>query len=108
MINNEPGMIGNEQGMIGNEQGMINNGSTMITVCPDGPLLVRGEFALQTADGQLLPTERSVLALCRCGRSRLKPLCDGSHKSARFADRADADVISTILATAQRPVTDGR
>ena len=68
-----------------------------VTVCPDGPLLIRGAYELRSADGQVLSHDRSVLALCRCGRSQLKPLCDGSHKTSRFADRADAASIAHVL-----------
>jgi CDGSH-type Zn-finger protein len=51
-----------------------------VTVYPDGPLVLRGSFEVRQVDGTVLPTSRMV-ALCRCGRSALKPLCDGSHKN---------------------------
>lgn len=54
---------------------------TKVTVYPDGPLVVRGDFVVEDVDGRLLVRERSV-ALCRCGRSARKPLCDGSHRNA--------------------------
>ena len=57
-------------------------GGARITVYPDGPLIVRGEFVLDDLDEGQLPTGR-VIALCRCGRSATKPLCDGSHKITR-------------------------
>lgn len=78
--------------------------ATTVTVCPDGPLLIRGAFTLRTADGTLVDSTRSVLALCRCGRSRLKPLCDGSHKVARFRDDATAADLRHVLDTATPPV----
>lgn len=49
-----------------------------ITVYPDGPLIVRGDFVLDEVDGATIATGRTI-ALCRCGRSATKPLCDGSH-----------------------------
>lgn len=49
-----------------------------VTVYPDGPLIVRGAV-INGVDGEVFETGR-VVALCRCGRSALKPLCDGSHK----------------------------
>jgi CDGSH-type Zn-finger protein len=56
--------------------------SVIISVCEDGPLLVRGDFELQEmASGQRIDPQRAVIALCRCGRSRIKPFCDGSHAS---------------------------
>lgn len=76
-----------------------------ITVYPDGPLVVQGVFELRSADGIPVETTRTTLALCRCGRSRLKPLCDGSHKRARFADRAEADEMTSVLATGHRART---
>jgi len=58
-----------------------------ITACPDGPLLVRGEFELVSAQGEAVPRRRRTVALCRCGFSALKPFCDGSHKAAGFTTR---------------------
>jgi CDGSH-type Zn-finger protein len=55
-----------------------------ITVCPRGPLLVRGEVELVDGDGGRIEQTRSTLALCRCGSSATKPFCDGSHKLTRF------------------------
>ncbi len=49
-------------------------------VCPDGPILVRGPFAIFGEDGAPIDARRRVLALCRCGRSKLAPMCDGSHR----------------------------
>lgn len=74
-----------------------------ITVCPDGPLLVRGPVELLSADGEVVEHRRPVVALCRCGRSRLKPLCDGSHRLNRFRDPATPDQMSQALNRA-RPV----
>lgn len=59
-----------------------DGGGARITVYPDGPLIVRGDFVLDDLDEGLLPTGR-LIALCRCGRSATKPLCDGSHKITR-------------------------
>ena len=50
-----------------------------VTIYPDGPLVLRGDFTVREVDGSPVPTPR-VVALCRCGRSAVKPLCDGSHK----------------------------
>ncbi len=55
-----------------------------ITPYPDGPYLVRGEFRLIDLDGSEIDPRRRVVALCRCGRSRIKPFCDGTHTAAGF------------------------
>jgi CDGSH-type Zn-finger protein len=60
-----------------------------VTVYPDGPLIVRGDFHVRGVDGATVPTGRSA-ALCRCGRSAVKPFCDGSHKIAHALGEADA------------------
>lgn len=55
-----------------------------IVACPNGPLLVRGEFAIVTPDGDPVPRTRRTVALCRCGVSTIKPYCDGTHKLVGF------------------------
>ncbi|MDQ4085784.1 MAG: CDGSH iron-sulfur domain-containing protein [Actinomycetota bacterium] len=54
-----------------------------VRVCPGGPLLVRGATSVTTEDGQVHAVRRPVVALCRCGLSRLTPFCDGTHKALR-------------------------
>ena len=56
----------------------------LITPYRDGPLLVRGPFALADQDGNELAVDRPVVPLCRCGRSRMRPFCDGTHQLVRF------------------------
>ncbi|WP_432499062.1 CDGSH iron-sulfur domain-containing protein [Kineococcus auxinigenes] len=51
-----------------------------VTVCPGGPLLVRGPVTLLDGEGERLDPGRRTVALCRCGRSAEAPFCDGSHK----------------------------
>ncbi len=52
----------------------------------NGPLVI--EFPATVVDHQgnafPTPTEKPVLALCRCGHSQNRPFCDGSHKQANF------------------------
>ena len=67
--------------------------SPVITVCPRGPLLIRGDVLLAAEPGaEPLPPERKVIALCRCGMTSIAPHCDGSHKLAKvraFMPRKD-------------------
>jgi CDGSH-type Zn-finger protein len=62
-----------------------------ITSYRDGPLLVRGPFRLEDQDGNEIGTERATIALCRCGKSRQRPFCDGSHKLVRFRAPSGAE-----------------
>jgi CDGSH-type Zn-finger protein len=59
-------------------------GATLITPYRDGPLLVRGPVRIQDQEGQEIVIDREVVALCRCGKSRTRPLCDGTHKLVGF------------------------
>ncbi len=43
-----------------------------------GPIWVRGGIPVVSADGKPY-TVRNRMTLCRCGKSRNKPFCDGSH-----------------------------
>ena len=55
-----------------------------ITPYRDGPLIVRGDFRLVDTDGTEIDPGRRTVALCRCGKSGIKPFCDGTHKRAGF------------------------
>jgi CDGSH-type Zn-finger protein len=54
-----------------------------IAVQQDGPLLVTGGVRVTRSDGQAFEV-RNRVALCRCGNSKIKPLCDGTHKEIGF------------------------
>jgi CDGSH-type Zn-finger protein len=56
-----------------------------ITPYRDGPLIVRGDFRLLDQAGTEIDPGRRTIALCRCGKSGIKPFCDGSHKRSGFA-----------------------
>jgi len=62
----------------------------VLTPCPDGPILVRGDVEIRDAAGRVVPRRRATVALCRCGASGIKPFCDGSHKAIGF--RTDDEV----------------
>jgi CDGSH-type Zn-finger protein len=62
-----------------------------ITPYRDGPLLVRGPFRLTDQDGNDIEVRRETIALCRCGKSRMRPFCDGTHKVVRFSAPSAAE-----------------
>lgn len=53
-------------------------------VGPDGPVFVRGRIRIELPGGDVLDETR--VAFCRCGASKDKPFCDGSHEEAGFRD----------------------
>jgi CDGSH-type Zn-finger protein len=52
-----------------------------------GPLWIRGGIPVVSADGVEYEV-RNRMALCRCGASRNKPFCDGSHRRIGFRDES--------------------
>lgn len=70
-----------------------------IMVRPDGPLICKGDSAitLLNAEGEVILKDREF-ALCRCGLSKNKPFCDGSHKKngfqaeQEFSDEREEDI----------------
>jgi CDGSH-type Zn-finger protein/uncharacterized Fe-S cluster protein YjdI len=51
-----------------------------VTVEDGGPYRVTGRFTIVSEDGRV-QLESTNAALCRCGASRNKPFCDGSHET---------------------------
>ncbi len=54
-----------------------------IEIVPDGPLVVRGQCVLLNGQGKEVLVEKAAL-LCRCGASKKKPYCDGTHTEIGF------------------------
>jgi hypothetical protein len=55
-----------------------------ITLIANGPsMLEGGQIQIVHADGKTETKEGKVF-LCRCGHSKDKPYCDGSHKKHEF------------------------
>lgn len=50
-----------------------------------GPLFVKGKIIIEDEDGKTYEV-RNRQTLCRCGESRNKPFCDGTHASCHFND----------------------
>jgi CDGSH-type Zn-finger protein len=50
-----------------------------IGVADYGPLCVKGGVPVESSDGSTYEV-RNRVTLCRCGKSRNKPFCDGSHQ----------------------------
>lgn len=67
---------------------------TKIKVTTDGPYILSDVSTItRTSDGKTYEVSGNV-ALCRCGESKNKPFCDGSHKKAGFSGAKDPDRIA--------------
>ena len=62
-----------------------------ITVRINGPYRVRGPITLEDAEGNKFELPGEVIALCRCGGSKNKPFCDGSHREINFQAETRAE-----------------
>ncbi|WP_338703483.1 CDGSH iron-sulfur domain-containing protein [Streptomyces sp. Q6] len=52
----------------------------------DGPLLVEGPVEITLDDGTTVSSDRFLVAVCTCRRSRRYPWCDASHRRVRRQD----------------------
>ncbi|MEU6346913.1 CDGSH iron-sulfur domain-containing protein [Streptomyces sp. NPDC046977] len=72
------------------------SGSTRVTITEDGPILIEGPVEVVLSDGRIVQSDRFVVAVCACRRSRNFPWCDTSHRrrtrhSPASKDRSSAD-----------------
>ena len=56
----------------------------------DGPLKVTGLTGFFNSRGEEITTKKSI-DLCRCGASKNKPYCDGTHSQIGFTDEKSDD-----------------
>ncbi|MFW5877590.1 MAG: CDGSH iron-sulfur domain-containing protein [bacterium] len=57
--------------------------TTICKVIKNGPLEVNGNFEISGTDGKKMEIKGPIY-LCRCGESRNKPFCDGTHGRNNF------------------------
>ncbi|MCX2966499.1 CDGSH iron-sulfur domain-containing protein [Gordonia sp. NPDC062954] len=54
-----------------------------VRVVRGGPVLVEGPIDIELPDGTCVESDRFMVAICACGRSKNYPLCDTSHRKRR-------------------------
>ncbi|MGH1352843.1 MAG: CDGSH iron-sulfur domain-containing protein [Methyloligellaceae bacterium] len=74
-------------GRIGHMPPTLNDIS--LKVQKNGPVFLAGEVLVE-ANGRPLTLNKTT-ALCRCGASKRKPFCDGSHNDINFDDSVSSD-----------------
>jgi len=74
-----------DYGAVGEKGEGITATGGKLTIKPlaDGPLLVNGNLTIRAGSGRVA-WQGNKTALCRCGASKNKPFCDGSHKETGF------------------------
>ena len=61
----------------------VRNASLALTPLKDGPLKAKGPLEIVSGTGRTINRVEETF-LCRCGASKNKPYCDGSHKALGF------------------------
>lgn len=64
----------------------MNEDKLTIRCRENGPLVLPAKFVIVDHQGNAfpIPEGKENVALCRCGASKSKPFCDGSHKACAF------------------------
>jgi len=57
-----------------------------IQILKNGPALIHGNYIIIDAQGQPIESANEVAAICRCGATKKKPFCDGTHQKIGFTD----------------------
>lgn len=56
--------------------------SAEVTLIKNQPIKITGNFEIYGTNGKILNTDyNKETYLCACGKSKVKPFCDGSHKA---------------------------
>jgi CDGSH-type Zn-finger protein len=63
--------------------------ATRVQVVPNGPVLVSGPVRIEMPGGDVVESDRFMVAICTCRRSNDYPLCDTSHRRCRAVKDAD-------------------
>jgi CDGSH-type Zn-finger protein len=62
----------------------------IVRVPASGPMLIQGPVRIETDDGAVVESDRFMVAICTCKRSKIFPLCDTSHRRRQRAEEARA------------------
>jgi CDGSH-type Zn-finger protein len=54
-----------------------------VRIVPSGPIMVQGPVRIELPDGGVVESDRFMVAICTCRRSKDYPLCDTSHRCRR-------------------------
>jgi CDGSH-type Zn-finger protein len=68
---------------VGEVEPAVADGTLRVRPRKDGPLKLDGPCEVRAEDGTVL-MRGAETALCRCGQSKRKPFCDGTHRQSGF------------------------
>jgi CDGSH-type Zn-finger protein len=68
---------------------MSNDEARIVRVVPAGPVMVQGPVRIEMPDGSFVESDRFMVAICTCRRSKSFPLCDTSHRCRQRPERSE-------------------
>jgi CDGSH-type Zn-finger protein len=63
----------------------------VVRIVPGGPIMVEGPVRIEAPDGRIVESDRFMVAICTCRRSKAYPLCDTSHRRRKRADEKSGE-----------------
>lgn len=78
-----PNHIKNRRSSLMQEKDTERIKAATINLMDNGPFVVDGGFLLERENGSRSRFSGTV-SLCRCGASKMKPFCDGTHRTIDF------------------------
>jgi len=75
---------------------MSDDDARLVRVVPAGPVMVQGPVRIEMPAGRVVASDRFMVAICACRRSKNYPLCDTSHRKRAPRENPEAQ-------SAQRP-----
>jgi CDGSH-type Zn-finger protein len=70
---------------------MTDRPPRLVRVVPDGPVMVEGPVHIELPDGSTVDSDRFMVAICACRRSKTYPLCDTSHRRRKRAEATSVE-----------------
>ena len=71
---------------------MTDGATRRVRIVPSGPVLVEGPVRVEAPDGSIVESDRFMVAICTCRRSKTYPLCDTSHRRCRRAGKTSSEL----------------
>jgi CDGSH-type Zn-finger protein len=71
---------------------MTDRSPRVVRIVPNGPVMVEGPVRVEAPDGSVVVSDRFMVAICTCRRSKTYPLCDTSHRRCRRAGQTSGEL----------------
>lgn len=79
--------------------------TTRVQVVAGGPVLVSGPVRIEMPGGDVVESDRFMVAICTCRRSDDYPLCDTSHRRCRNIKKRTSSPAASATTSDPAPTT---